>query len=133
MRWSVRALKDVASVVQSIALAVAVVIGGFWTLYVFTALAQREKAELDLKKALLEKTKQEEELAPRAIVDLKLEITQSDWFPKGRPLVQIDISATNRGNRLEILSFPSAPIRVQALSSQPDGSLSFCNHRDSST
>lgn len=126
MRWTLEAFKDVAAVVQSVALAIAVVIGGFWTLYVFTALAQREKAELDVQKALLEKKKQEEELAPRAIIDLKLQVSQRTWFAKGRPMVQIDITATNRGNRLETLSFPPAPVRVHALlSNQLDGSLSL--------
>lgn len=40
MQWPLDKIKDAAAAVQSVAIAIAVVIGGFWALYVFTALAQ---------------------------------------------------------------------------------------------
>ncbi|HSE87285.1 MAG TPA: hypothetical protein VLJ79_13765, partial [Candidatus Binatia bacterium] len=123
MRVSIARFKDLASAAQSVAVVVAVVIGGIWTLYVFTSLAQREKAELDVKKALLEKAKQE--LQPRAILDIKLSISQPDWPKQPKPLVQVIITAKNNGNRLEVLHLPPAPVHVHALLIQPSGELSL--------
>ncbi len=118
-------IKDLTAIAQNVAVTIAVVIGGFWALYVFTALEQREKAELDVKKASLEKLKQEQELQPRAILDLNLSISQPDWHEKSKHLVQVVITAKNMGNRLEILRLPPAPIHVYALSTKQDGSLSL--------
>jgi len=89
-------------------------------LYVFTALADREKAELDVKRAALEKIKQEQELQPRAIVDIKLSISQPDWFGTGKPLVQVFVAARNSGNRLQAMHFAEKPVRVHALSIKPN-------------
>lgn len=125
MRWSLETIKDVASTVQSIAIAIAVVIGGFWALYVFITLAQTEKAELDVKMVSLEKAKQEQELQPRAIVELKLSISQPEWFGRARPLVQIAITAKNMGNRLEMLRLPLEPVKVYALLAESNGELSL--------
>lgn len=80
---------------------------------------------MDVKRALLEKVKQEQELQPRAIVDLKLSISQPDWFGKAKRLVQISVTARNTGNRLEVLRFHPTPVRVHTLSTQPDGEFSL--------
>jgi hypothetical protein len=107
-------VKNLSAIAQSVAVTTAVVIGGLWTLYVFGALGQREKAELDLKQQI-------QMLQPQAIIKIKMSISQPDWFGKAHRMVQVSIDIKNLGNRLEEVDVTPSAIHVQTLSIQPNG------------
>jgi hypothetical protein len=99
--------KDVMAGVQSIAIILAAVLGGVWTLYVFQAFAQKDKASAEL-----------EELNRRLqgiVIDTKLDAKQQKVAGDKDAYLSATVSLTNRGNQRTrlILAEPLTVARLQ--------------------
>ena len=96
---SAERFKNVAAGVQSIAVTPAVIIGGVWTLYTFSALGTKARAEA--------------ELFQQAVLAIKVEARQESLtVEQGRYIAAI-VSIENKGNRNTFLDFRQLkPFRV---------------------
>jgi hypothetical protein len=82
--WNLAKAKDAASILQSIALTAAVVIGGIWTRGVFAVTHQKEVAEVQL---------------------VKLQVEAREALKKGQPIINLTSAVTARlvgGNFLQV-------------------------------
>lgn len=104
--------KNIAAGVQSVIIALGVLIGGLWTYYTFGALRARYKAEAEIRQL---------ELANRVqgVIDIEIKAEQvSSPNDTGR-FIKIDIQAKNLGNRNLNLELPNHALTVAKV--QPDG------------
>ena len=83
-----------------------------------------EAATLETEKLIVEKEKLKNdlrnELQARAIVDLKLDVSQPEWSMRSH-LVQVLINMRNLGNRLEVMKLQNPPLRIYVLKLGRDG------------
>jgi hypothetical protein len=96
--------RDAAATVQSIAVTLAIAIGGVWTLVVF---------------GISDMPKLERELREQANIQFKLKAEKLASEGPGR-LVAVTVEATNSGNRATVLDFERPPLRVREISSDGD-------------
>jgi hypothetical protein len=90
---NVSAFKDCADSVQSIFVAIAVLIGGIWTLFTYTILGTRVRAERDL--------------FEQAVVNVAIKVEQV-WIPGDANLYLAAVATlTNTGNRNVYIDFNS--------------------------
>jgi hypothetical protein len=92
--------KDVADGVQSVCLAVAVLVGAVWTLYTFNTLGAQEQAQLQLSKLQGEVAKSHADLAKQAVLDIDIQASQKHISaPSAGRVISGMVTITNRGTR----------------------------------
>ncbi|MDB5441722.1 MAG: hypothetical protein JWP73_98 [Phenylobacterium sp.] len=102
------AFRDCAQGAQSIAVLIAVVVGGLWTLFTFTALGSRRRAQRDL--------------FEQAVVNLLTEATQIQVPDSDLLTIAVTTTLTNTGNRNVYLDFEKyAPVVVAPVIFDGDG------------
>lgn len=84
--------KNIFSGIQSIAITLAIIIGGIWTLYTFEILSQIEKARAELKEIKLK-------LEQQAVVVLDINSSQIKTDHDTGYLIKANINVKNIGNR----------------------------------
>ena len=105
---SVERFKDLASGVQSIAVTLAVIIGGIWTLYTFSALGTKAKAEA--------------ELFQQAVLAIKVEARQEVLAGDQGLYIAAIATVENKGNRNTLVDFRKLkPFRVSPVVFDSDG------------
>ena len=99
-------IKDVASILQSISIALAALIGGVWALYIFRARRERDKAEVELAKARIETEKVHAELAElertlhtEAKLVIEIETSSAPGERQGQQHLFVTVRMVNKGNR----------------------------------
>ena len=96
---SAERFKNVAAGVQSIAVTLAVIIGGVWTLYTFSALGTKSRAEA--------------ELFQQAVLAIKVEARQESLKAEQGRFIAAIATVENKGNRNTFLDFRELkPFRV---------------------
>jgi multidrug efflux pump subunit AcrA (membrane-fusion protein) len=122
--------KTLAEILQSVALAGGVVIGGFWALYKFRALQASYKAEAEIRQAESQIRQADAqirqlELATReqGVVNITVNAGQvSIPNDRGR-YIKIDIQVQNAGNRNLMLEFPEYALTVAKVQPNEGGQL----------
>ena len=109
-------IKNIAAAMQSVVVALALVVGGIWTLITFSALGESRKAHLEVAEL-------EGKLRRQAAVEIRVDASQ-DSLPgdPGRYIFSV-VSIVNSGSRAVNLSFPpDGPFSVHQLQIDQDGS-----------
>jgi hypothetical protein len=121
--------KNVTAGIQSIALAVAVAVGGIWTIYTFSILGTREKAraEIDKDKADFEKAKVEQERQANSGLDIAINAKQEQLAGDKGYYISALVKITNKGLRNRFIDFSEPPLSVTKVEFDENGnsSLSF--------
>jgi hypothetical protein len=94
-------LVSLSKIVQSFAVAIAVIIGGSWTLYTFVRLGFIQKAKAELAKLQLESSTQ-------AIVSIDVNIKQTDRYSSEGYVLLGKAVISNKGNRNTLVDFSAA-------------------------
>lgn len=108
----------IASGIQALVVAIAVVIGGIWTLYTFASLNQIEKASADLEQS-------RRDLRERGILDIKLEPKQISNVKDRFRYITIDVTLHNTGNRTEIINWDKSGIAATQVNVNAAGQVVF--------
>jgi hypothetical protein len=90
------AFKNLAEGIQSIVVSAAVVIGGIWTLYTFSALKTKKRAET--------------ELFEQAVLDIDVNASQQRFDNSDGLYIGIVVGIINKGNRNTFLDFRKMPV-----------------------
>jgi hypothetical protein len=98
--------KNIAAGIHSIVIVLALIVGGIWTLWTFSSLGERQKAQDELfKQAVLD-----------IIVDCKQEQLNNDDY------IHANVKIVNHGKRNTFLDFSDSPCQVHKLVFSDDGS-----------
>jgi hypothetical protein len=114
--------KNIFTGVQSLVFAVAIVIGGFWTLVTFNMLGQRDKARVELAE-LQDRAKREAEMVgSQAAIEIDIDATQiSSADDQDRQFMLVSVVIKNTGTRNNYLEFDSrGPLAVTPVSFDAD-------------
>lgn len=114
MSMDVDRFKSIAAGVQSIALSLAVVVGGIWTLYTFSAFE-----EIDRRQAELETVRRG--LVERGILDIGMTTRQEPGDAGGQRYLVVTVEITNRGNRSEALRWDAGGLLAARTGIASDG------------
>jgi hypothetical protein len=110
--------KDLAAGIQSIAISVAVVIGGIWAIYRFLSLRELGRARVELKRL-------QRALAERATLNISLS-AHPHTDPNGNGYyIEVAASVSNVGNRTEILNWLEGGIYTAPVIGQKMGNVIF--------
>jgi hypothetical protein len=94
-------LANYAKVAQSLSVAVAVIIGGTWTLFTFVRLGTIKKAKAELERL-------QQELLEQAIVSIKVNASQLDDTENEGYVLAGEAIVSNKGNRNTLIDFSSS-------------------------
>jgi hypothetical protein len=108
--------KNIAAGVQSVVLALGVLIGGLWTYYTFGALRARYKAEAEIRQL---------ELANRVqgVIDIEIKAEQVSTPNDTGRSINIDIQVKNLGNRNLKLELPNHALTIAKVKPDNEGHL----------
>jgi hypothetical protein len=107
--------KNIAETIQAYVVAGAIILGGGWTLFQFTALNQLQRAKLEL-----------ENLQPKDALSVKIQVEQLGATNQPERAVHISIEFANAGDAETILDFSTPPIILSKVISD-DGETRFRN------
>lgn len=111
--------------VQAIALTLGLVIGGGWTIYLYDALHESERALADLSHQRMVQEREVAELQ-RAFGHIELSATPLARASPSDCYLQVIATVANAGTReIRIAMGDSSPMRAAAVSEAADGSLAF--------
>lgn len=99
--------KDVAAGIQNLAVAMAVIVGGVWTVYTFSILGTREKAKAELFK--------------QAVLQIEVDARQERIAGVSSPIIGAVVKITNTGNRNTFLDFKEPPLSVTRIDFDNNG------------
>lgn len=114
MTWA--EAKDLAAIVQSLAIAAATVIGGGWALFRFLSLQSIRKARLDLERA-------KRELSERGTLQVTLH-AEPAAAELGR-FINLRATLSNVGNRSEVIDWNKSSVSARLVEGVADGVVSF--------
>jgi hypothetical protein len=110
---------NVASGIESIALTIAIVVGGVWALYRFGALRAIEKAKADLEAT-------QRKLRERGILNITMEATQLTGQGTSDRRIVVNVTVKNDGNRSEVINWAASFVRVtQVVASREAEALAY--------
>lgn len=109
---------DLASGLQSLAVASAALIGGIWAVVRFKKLLSGRRAEAEL--ALTERT-----LKQRAIPTIDMSASDAGDREAGRQFIVVDVHIHNRGTRTEVLDPSEMVLHGSKVTSDTDGTTSL--------
>jgi hypothetical protein len=120
---------SICSGLQAIALAIGLLAGGAWTIWLYDRLHQEEKERADLARAQTELEKlrleHQQQLAKlqRGIGQVQLAVTPLALGRGESCYLQVVAKVQNLGDREIRLEFPETPLRVAAVGAAADGTL----------
>jgi hypothetical protein len=118
MGWNYEKLASIAGGINSAVVAVAVIVGGLWTWFVFGAELRVENARAELEKL-------NRELAVRPALDISL-ATESLSIGSGtQKVVLVTVTISNKGTKDAIVLLGQAPIRAAQVVISSDGQVFF--------
>lgn len=97
-----------SDLLTAVAAAIAVAIGGIWTVYTFRVLKLKEKAQMELN--LIQKRAE-----GMSVVDVKLNVEFLESQSRFECPIRITALVTNTGSRNTVLAFDDSPLIVQEL------------------
>ena len=97
--------RNVAAGIQSLFVVIAIAAGGVWALIRFRALNTVEKA-----RAELEKTKQE--LHPRGVVNVEINLSQLNCPAGGGSFISVALKLTNVGTKAEVVDWIKSTVNA---------------------
>jgi hypothetical protein len=106
--------KNLADSIQSLMVALGVLIGGAWALFRFRTLKDIEKARAELEKA-------RRDLHERGHLKLQMEASQFESTNNSILYINILLNITNIGNRTEIIRWLDSKIGAAPVIHTPDG------------
>ena len=116
-------LKELAYIVQSLAIAVAVLVGGGWALFRYFSLRSIQHAQAALEKTQVEIERTRRTLEERGLIQIKLEAEQI--FLSNDYLIVACATLRNIGNGVEIIDWSQSLMRVEKVIIKSDGSIGF--------
>jgi len=116
-------LKDLANALQSLAVAVAVLVGGGWALFRYFSLRAIQHAKAGLEKTRLELERARRTLNERGIIEITLEAEQ--MLIGNDHLIGVYVELRNTGNGTEIVDWSSSFIGAKKVICESDGSVRF--------
>lgn len=105
-----------ASGIQSIAIALTVLVGGLWALFRFFSLRSIKQARLELEVA-------ERSLRERGILDIQLEVSQ--LFSELGSFIAVKVTITNVGTGMEVINWSSSGVYALRVESIVGDALTF--------
>jgi len=108
--------KNLADGIQSIIIALGVLIGGGWALFRFRTLKDIEKAKADLEKL-------KRDLLERGNLKIEMQASQFDASDGSVQYISITLVITNVGNRTEIIRWSHSKIGAALIECAADGSM----------
>lgn len=103
MSTNFEGLKDLASAIESIVIALGVLIGGGWALFRFRALKDVAKARAELEKAT-------RELREHGNLTIEMRASQFEIETDSKRFISISLTITNVGNRTEVIRWADSKI-----------------------
>jgi hypothetical protein len=100
--------KNITTGIHNIAIALAILVGGIWTLFTFSSLGERQKAQ--------------NELFKQAVIDITIECNQQHFEQEKDDYIQADVKIVNQGKRNTNLNFSNSALEVSKLVFLKDGS-----------
>ena len=116
-------LKELASIIQSLALAVAVLVGGGWALYRYFSLRSIQRARAELEKTRVEIERARRSLQERGVIEI--DIVAEQMFLDGNYLISVCGNIKNTGNSTELIDYPSISMEARKVICSSDGSVDF--------
>lgn len=110
--------KNIAAGFQSLVLAIAIVIGGGWTIFTFQRLRQSEMAEAKLRAEL-------NELREKRVINIVIKASQTIVPHDTTRYIRAIVEITNVGNYSEVLEWQGPPFRVRRVLFGNQGTLKF--------
>jgi hypothetical protein len=98
-------VKNIATVVQSTLVSLALIIGGLWTLYTFTSLKMESVAEAELQTL-------KKQLAGTAALNITIEASQVNGLRKESFGIAVKVKITNIGQRQLNVDLEGKPVRI---------------------
>jgi hypothetical protein len=119
--------KNLTAGIQSIVLAVAVAVGGIWTVYTFSILGTREKAkaEIDKDKADFDKAKVEQERQENFGLDITIDAKQEQLAGDKGYYISALVKITNKGMRNRFIDFSKPPLNIAKVEFDENGNSSL--------
>jgi hypothetical protein len=108
--------RNLAAAFQSMFFCLAVIIGGVWTYYTFTALRQTENTNLELERRNTELKKNLRDLQKKRIINIRILPTQRSIPGDDSKYILALIEITNVGNYPENLIWQGPPLSVKRIS-----------------
>jgi hypothetical protein len=115
---SAETFNQIASAVQSLVLAIAVLVGGGWALYTFIRLRQVDRARAELEQA-------RRDLLQRAIIDVSVKASQMASEPNSPKYLLVEVSLVNKGSRTEVLDWYESGCQASMVLGHGDNGLDF--------
>jgi len=106
----------IASGIQALVVATAVIIGGVWTLYTFGSLQQVEKAKTELEKM-------HRSLLERGILAITVQPSQIKRSETSKRYILVNVVIQNSGNRTEVIDWSKSGLRVTKVDAGRGGGL----------
>jgi len=103
---------NLASGINSLVLAIAVLVGGIWTIYIFDAELKVENAE-----ARLQAIQREIDVAANLTISMSGSAI-ADSKNNGKSFIALEVRVENSGNRSTTLHFDNWPVRAAKISSR---------------
>lgn len=116
-------LKELANVFQSVAVGVAVLVGGGWALFRYFSLRSIQRAQADLEKTRVELERARRTLQERGIIEIALEAKQ--MFLGNDYLIGVCVTLRNTGSGTEVLDWSQSFITAEKVICESDGSVGF--------
>jgi hypothetical protein len=104
----------IASGVQAAVIALAVLIGGAWTLYTFSSLRQVDRARLQL-------ATEQRALRERGILEIAISTSQLAHPEGAHRYILATVSVKNTGNRTEVVDWGTSGLWVTRVAAADDG------------
>jgi len=108
----------IASGIQALVVATAVIIGGVWTLYTFGSLQQVEKAKTELEKM-------HRSLLERGILAITVQPSQIKRSETSKRYILVNVVIQNSGNRTEVIDWSKSGLRVTKVDAGRGGGLAY--------
>lgn len=105
--------KNIADGIHNIVIVIALIVGGIWTLWTFSSLGERQKAQDERQKA-------QDELFKQAVLDIILDCKQEQL--NNEDYIHANVKIVNHGKRNTFLDFSDSPCQVHKLVFNDDGS-----------
>lgn len=99
----IESFKNMASAIQSLVIAISILVGGGWALYRFLSLQAIEKARVELEKI-------KRELQQRGTLDIDMEVIPIGSFSGLGKYISVTLNLTNIGNRPEFVKWKDSVV-----------------------
>jgi len=110
--------RNLASGFQSIVVAVAVAVGGFWAVFIFDALREADRARLEYERL-------SQEVRPLRVINVSIEASQLRVNGDPSRYVMVIVQLRNDGRTTERIDWPERPVAITQLKQHPTSGFEF--------